>query len=66
MHDTLDSTAAAYISEEEQRLDEICAAADRYARERKEPLRGHDQKIRAPQSERLNSNTPREIDKMTF
>ncbi|MDH3454655.1 MAG: ATP-binding domain-containing protein [Desulfuromonadales bacterium] len=66
MHDTLDPATAAYIAAEEQRLADTCQAADRYSRERKEQLRGHDQKIRALKAERLNSNSPREIDKLTF
>lgn len=66
MADTLDPAIIAFISEEEQRLSEICNSADLYNRERKEKLRSHDQKIRALKSERLNSNNPREIDKLTF
>jgi hypothetical protein len=66
MQDTLDSAITAFVSEEEQRLVAICAAADRYGRERKEQLRGHHQKIRVLKAERLNSNNPREIDKITF
>ena len=66
MHDTLDPATADFIAEEEQRLADICQAAERYSRERKEQLRGHDQKIRALKSERLSSNNPREIDKLTF
>ena len=66
MHDTIEPATADFIHKEEQRLVEICAAADRYSRERKEQLRAHDQKIRALKAERLNSINPREIDKLTF
>ena len=66
MQETFDSATMAFVAEEEQRLVEICEAADRYGRERKEQLRGHQQKIRVLKTERLNSNNPREIDKITF
>jgi len=66
MYDTLDPEVVASIAEEEQRLVEICAAADQYGRERREKLRSHQQKMRTLERERLNSNTPREIDKLTF
>ena len=66
MQDTLDSATTDFVSEEEQRLVEICEAADRYGCERKEQLRGHHQKVRVLKTERLNSNNPREIDKITF
>jgi DNA helicase IV len=66
MHDTLDPKVSAIIATEEQRLVEICEAADRYCRERREQLHTHQQKIRALETERINSNTPREIDKLTF
>ena len=66
MHDTFDPATAATIFEEEQRLVEVCAAADRYGRERKEQLRAHGHKIRVLKAERLESNNPREIDNLTF
>ncbi len=66
MPDTLDPAAAAIIAEEEQRLVEICAAAEHYNRDRVEQIRGHGQKIRVLKAERLHSNNPREIDKLTF
>ena len=46
MSDTLDPAIADYICAEEQRLADICQAADRYNLERKEKLRGHGQKKR--------------------
>ncbi len=66
MHDPLDPATADTIAEEEQRLCEICQAADRYSRERKEKLRDHDRKIRTLKTERLNANNPREKDRLTL
>jgi DNA helicase IV len=66
MPDSLDSATADYIAAEEQRLVDICQAADRYNRERKGKLQGHDQKMRHLKTERLNSNNPREKDNLTF
>ena len=62
----IDPAAAEHITLEEQRLVDICQAADRYNRERKEKLQGHDQKMRRLKTERLNSTNPREKDKLTF
>ncbi len=66
MPDTLDPATAADISTEEQRLSEICQAADRYNQDRKEQIASHDRKIRALKAERLESNNPREKDKLTL
>jgi DNA helicase IV len=65
MHDTLDPAITDYISAEEQRLADICQAADRYNHDRKEKLRGHDQKIRVLKADRINAYDPREIDRLT-
>ena len=62
----IDPAAVEHIALEEQRLVDICQAADRYNRERKEKLQGHDQKMRRLKTERLNSTNPREKDKLTF
>ena len=66
MQEPISDEIATFISAEERRLVDICKAADSYNIERKERLRGHDQKIRVLKAERLNSNNPREIDKLTF
>jgi ATP-dependent DNA helicase UvrD/PcrA len=66
MHDSLDPATANTIAEEEQRLAEICQAADRYSLQRTEKLRGHDREIRDLKSERLNTNDPREKDRLTL
>lgn len=66
MPDPLDPKITALIAEEEQRLVDICCEADRYSKDRVEQLRAHQQKIRALESERIHSNNPREIDKLTF
>ena len=65
MPDRLDPATTEYIAAEEERLVAICAAADGYSRERQEQLQGHDQKMRALERERLNSNDPREKDRLT-
>jgi DNA helicase IV len=66
MHDSLDPEVTTTIAEEEQRLVEICAAVDQYGLERREQLRAHQQKVRELERERIHSNNPREIDKITF
>ncbi|PLY01654.1 MAG: helicase [Desulfuromonas sp.] len=63
-HD-LHAAAAQLIVDEEQRLDEICVGADAYNSERKQKLGAHKQKLREIEHERLASNNPREIDKLT-
>lgn len=66
MSDSLDPVVADDITAEEQRLAKICRVADRYNLERKETLAVHDRKMRALEAERLNSNNPREKDKLTL
>ena len=65
MSENLETADAQLIADEEQRLNETCTAADAYNRERKEKLRAHKQKLRDLEHERLASNNPREIDKLT-
>jgi DNA helicase IV len=66
MPDRLNPAATKQIDQEEERLTDICRAADRYNQERTAKLQEHDRKMRHLKSERLNSNSPREKDKLTF
>jgi ATP-dependent DNA helicase UvrD/PcrA len=54
-----------FIREEEQRLVEVCACADRYQSDRKSRLKEHDRKIACLKAERLESVDPREKDRLT-
>lgn len=65
MPDQLEPAIAEYISVEEERLVTTCSAAGRYNSRRKEEVQRHDQKIRGLERERLNSNDPREKDRLT-
>ncbi|MBE0500763.1 MAG: helicase, partial [Desulfuromonadales bacterium] len=66
MPDRLDFAATQQIAQEEERLTDICRAADRYNSERTTKLQEHDRKMRQLKTERLSSNNPREKDKLTF
>ena len=65
MTDKLDAATAEHIATEEQRLVEICQAVDRYNRERKEQISGHDRKIMALEAERFSTHIPRDKDRLT-